>query len=130
MKLFNESISKMELEKSLKIKFSNLYYDAAGNTYDLVFKGDEIIYELGHNYFAISTRGKDQQSFYLYNRSVTDINGKLPMIFRDAKLDSNKNWIGNEISIKATIKTKPWLNINYYDIYGILTKLHKFYDNN
>ena len=86
LKLFNESITRNEMETSLKMGLNNLYYDAAGNTYDIVFKGDEIIYELGHDYFAISTKGKDQQSFYLYNRNIKDTNGKLPMIFRDAKL--------------------------------------------
>lgn len=125
IKLFENHLT--NFEKLIGYKMSNLIYDAFGNTYDVVYKGDEMIYELGFSYFAISTRGRDQQSFYLYNRNVKDVNGKLPMIFRDAKLDSNGKWIGNELSIQSTIKSKPWLNLNYYDLYGILTKLHKLY---
>ena len=124
-KLYENHLS--NIEKHIGNRISNLIYDAAGNTYNVVYKGDEIIYELGFGYFAISTRGKDQQSFYLYNRNVI-ADGKLPMIFRDAKLDSNGEWVGNETSIRATIKSKPWLNLNYYDLYGILMKLHKSYD--
>ena len=121
-------VSINQLENNLKIKLSNLYCDAIGNTYNLVFKGDEKVYELGFDYFVISTRGKDQQSFYLYNRNIKDSNGKLPMIFRDAKLDSNDKWVGNEQSILSTIKSKPWLNLNYFDLYGMIIKYHKIYD--
>ena len=62
-KLFENHLS--NFEKLIGTKMSNLIYDAFGNTYDVVYKGDEIIYELGFSYFVISTRGRDQQSFYL-----------------------------------------------------------------